>query len=320
MKKGFFILGALMLLLVFSGAAFLSRPLIRKSEVPAGFLPLKLTHAPVQRELAEEDSVPDVIDLEAEETEGANQSRALSILSFNIRSGNDADGNHALNSIMEEIRETGADIIGLQEVERMMPRSGFVDQAKTIAEALGYHFFYGGNLNVLGVQYGNALLSRFPIVAAQNHRLPRVLLEPRGIIEAAVDVQGSPVHVYITHLGLNARERIRQLAAINELVAQQKGPLILMGDFNNLPDSGEKVELDPRLVDTAAALGLHNAHTFAFYSNAPDVRIDRIYVSDDMVPLSHEVLPTRTSDHMRVLSKVSNIFQDTGRNSLVFIE
>jgi endonuclease/exonuclease/phosphatase family metal-dependent hydrolase len=315
-----FILGILAVLLVFSGAVLLFGSAAHTAEAPAKPLLLKRAHAPLQIEPAEAESVPGVIDLEAEAAEALPHGGEFTILTFNIRSGNDADGNHALHTILEEIRETDADIIGLQEVERMMPRSGFADQAKIIAEALGYHFFYGGNINVLGVQYGNALLSRFPILEAKNHRLPRELLEPRGVIEAVVEVQGTPVQVYVTHLGLNAGERTRQIRAINERLAEQEGPLILMGDFNNLLDSAEMTGLDPRLIDTAAALGQYDAHTFAFYSDVPNVRIDRIYVSDDIIPLYHGVLSARSSDHLRVLSKVFHHFDGAGRNSLDFSE
>jgi hypothetical protein len=109
---------------------------------------------------------PGRIELERAIKPPTDEARPLTLLTFNIRSANDKNGSIKLEEIVEEIRETDAHIIGLQEVERMMPRSGYRDQARLVAEELGYHYYYGGNINIFGVQYGNALLSKYPILAA----------------------------------------------------------------------------------------------------------------------------------------------------------
>lgn len=239
---------------------------------------------------------------------GANDNmdepQSLTFLTFNIRSANDINGSVKLEEIIEEIRETHADIIGLQEVERMMPRSGYQDQARLIAEQLGYHFYYGGNINILGVQYGNALLSKYPILEASNHKLPKEKLEPRGMIEADIDIDGTLLHVYVTHLGLNSVERNKQVNYINDILSQREGNIILLGDFNNHPDSEEMSVLDNRMADSAAALNQLDHFTFAWKSPTPNVRIDRIYVSNHLELKYHEVQPSTVSDHERVLTQI----------------
>jgi endonuclease/exonuclease/phosphatase family metal-dependent hydrolase len=231
-------------------------------------------------------------------------SAAVTLMTFNIHSANNAEGSNQLEAIIEEIRETGAQIIGLQEVERMMPRSGYQDQARLIAEELGYHYYYGGNINILGAQYGNVLLSKYPITAAVNHRLPKERLEPRGVIEARIEVEGIPFSVYVTHLGLNPDERRKQIMYINELLTQSEDYMVLLGDFNNHPDSPEMDIINTRMTDSAAALEQSSLYTFSYQSTDPDVRLDRIYVSDNIHLEHHEVRPSAVSDHERVLTQI----------------
>ncbi len=278
-----------------------------------------LTLANIERQSGPEVTIkePGVIDLEALEDPDKIE---ITILTFNIRSGNDADGKQALDSIIEEVRETGAHIIGLQEVERRMPRSGFVDQAKAIAEALGFYFYYGSNINVLGVQYGNAFISKYPIVEIKNHRLPRELMEPRGVIEATVDVDGSSLHVFVTHLGLHDRERDKQMETLHGMLSEKEGPMILMGDFNNLPGSMDMAQHNMRLIDSATAMEMEDAYTYAYYSDAPNVRIDRIYTSEDIEIIDHAVRPSKTSDHLRVVTKIFQKIRTSSRNSSGFGE
>jgi endonuclease/exonuclease/phosphatase family metal-dependent hydrolase len=237
----------------------------------------------------------------------------LTLLTFNIRSANDKNGSMKLEEIIKEIRETDAHIIGLQEVERMMPRSGYRDQARLIAEELGYHYYYGENINIFGVQYGNALLSKYPILEADNHKLPKEKLEPRGMIEADIDINGVILHVYATHLGLNALERNKQVHYINGILSQREGNILLLGNFNNRPGSEEMSILDDRMTDSAAVLNRLDQYTFAWKSTTPNVRLDRIYTSDNIKLQHHEVQPSAVSDHKRVLTQIQvNILPEEG--------
>jgi endonuclease/exonuclease/phosphatase family metal-dependent hydrolase len=246
---------------------------------------------------------------EEQDSQVTQEEKILTLLTFNIHSANDQDGEVALEQIIEEIRETDAQLVGLQEVEHNMPRSNYQDQARLIAEALGYHYYYGENINILGVQYGNALLSRFPIINAENHKLPKKMLEPRGLIEALVDVDGIPYYVYVTHLGLNPVERKLQIQYINEKLTQRDGHSLILGDFNNNPDSEEMQPLNLLMVDSAVALNKSNQYTFPNWKDAPDKRIDRIYVSPQIELKNYEVMPSAVSDHRRVITQIVSKIQ-----------
>ena len=230
--------------------------------------------------------------------------QTLTLMTFNIRSAHSGSGTVELDSIIEEIRETNADIIGLQEVDLNMPRSNYQDQGRIIAEQLGYHYFYGENISILGIQYGNVLLSKYPILRAINHRLPRMELEPRGMIEADIDINGTLWHVFVTHLGLNSWERRKQIHYINNIISRREGNITLLGDFNNHSDNVEMSIMDSNLIDSALALNCLDQFTFAWGNDVPNVRIDRIYVSDNIVPLNLKVMPSEISDHGRVVLQI----------------
>ncbi|HQA48680.1 MAG TPA: endonuclease/exonuclease/phosphatase family protein, partial [Bacillota bacterium] len=132
----------------------------------------------------------------------------IRIMSYNIHHGISRDGKLDINKIAEVIRESGAQIVGLQEVDNFHPRSKFTNQAKWLADEVGMYGVYGANLSIGPTQYGNAVLSRFPIVSYTNIPLPSGL-EPRGCLLAEIDVCGHRLTFLTTHLGLSKDERIK---------------------------------------------------------------------------------------------------------------
>ncbi|HZK35159.1 MAG TPA: endonuclease/exonuclease/phosphatase family protein [Bacillota bacterium] len=247
---------------------------------------------------------PNKITLMDNEHEPEDKAKTLTFLSFNIRSARDEDGNVHIDSIIDEIRDSGAEIIGLQEVERFMPRTGYVDQIKKIAAELDYHFFYGSNLNILGARYGNAILSKFPIITAKNHRLPKLKLEPRGLIEAQIDTGDYIINVYVTHLGLDAQERMRQMAFIYDIISTSDEDLILMGDFNNRPDSPEMELVKTEFIDVAEAFNMGDEYTYSLYNSSLQGRLDRIYASQENSLEDYSYILSEVSDHCGIIVKI----------------
>src|SRR3954454_864243 len=121
---------------------------------------------------------------------------ALRLATFNIHHAEGPDSNLDLDRVARAVRD--ADVVGFQEVDvRFRARSRFVDQADHLAKALGGEVAFGGNLIEGEGQYGVALVSKLPIVARRNHRLPRSEgrddAEPRGVLEVTLDVHGRPL-------------------------------------------------------------------------------------------------------------------------------
>lgn len=123
----------------------------------------------------------------------------IKMLTLNIHHGKGMDGKLNLNRIAEVIKETDADLIGLNEVDRCFSRrSGYVDQLSWLSERLNMNPAFGTAVTLrskksdfLG-QYGNALLSRYPLVYQTNHPLYLVkrVFEERVLLEAEVQIQG----------------------------------------------------------------------------------------------------------------------------------
>jgi endonuclease/exonuclease/phosphatase family metal-dependent hydrolase len=96
----------------------------------------------------------------------------LRVMSYNIRWGLGTDGRYSLERVAEVIREAGADLVGLQEIERGSPRSRFRDQPALLGRMLEMEVAFGANLRLGGWRFGNALLSRFPLRRFRNVPLP----------------------------------------------------------------------------------------------------------------------------------------------------
>jgi len=98
----------------------------------------------------------------------AGAAGTLKVMTYNIRHGRGMDMVIDLERLAGVIAASGAGVIGLNEVDIETERSGGVDQAAALGELLGMHVVYGPNLEYQGGLFGNAVLSRFPVLMARN--------------------------------------------------------------------------------------------------------------------------------------------------------
>ncbi len=173
----------------------------------------------------------------------------LRLLSYNIHHGEGVDGKLELARIAAIIRASKADIVALQEVDQNVARSNSVDQPAELARLTEFKSVFGENIPLQGGGYGNAVLSRFPIVRHQNHQLPNVDAgEQRGVLELEISLPGweQPLVVLATHLDhrRDDRERRASATAINDLAAKHGDrPMVLAGDLNATPESAVLAEI-----------------------------------------------------------------------------
>jgi len=179
----------------------------------------------------------------------------LKVLSLNIwnRSG---PWPERLSLIKDEIKRLDPDVIGLQEVMRLVrpgtevPLSPEHDQAAEVAASFGYEIAWTpaadyGN----GLLMGNAILSRFPIFETRGFRLPDAGTgERRALLFALVGAKWGRLPLFVTHLnwrfdhGFARLAQVRFIADRVEELAPALGgflPPVLMGDFNAEPDADE---------------------------------------------------------------------------------
>ncbi|HEX6578327.1 MAG TPA: endonuclease/exonuclease/phosphatase family protein [Jiangellaceae bacterium] len=235
--------------------------------------------------------------------------RALRLATFNIHHGVGADGLLDLERVASAIEETGAEVVGLQEVDRNWgARSGYVDQPAWLADRLGMHAVYGANVDLdppaPGMprrQYGMATLSALPVRSNGHTLLVRPLGgEQRGLLQVGIDIRDHGLRVLNTHLEYGFQvERLEQTATITDAVRNGPAPVVLLGDLNAGPSSPEVARLREVLSDAWAMAGVGAGFTFDAVS--PHVRIDYVLVGDGVTVRSARVAPTYASDHRPVV-------------------
>jgi endonuclease/exonuclease/phosphatase family metal-dependent hydrolase len=240
---------------------------------------------------------------------GAPPPRPLRVATFNIHHGVGLDGLLDLERIAATVDSTGAEVVGLQEVDvHFGMRSNFVDQANWLADRLGMYVVFGANLDFDPLtpdaprrQYGTAILSAHRIRAWTNTLLPRPEGgEQRGLLEAHIRVRGFPVRVFNTHLQHNSQvERLAQIAAIRDVLAGTDESVVMLGDLNATPESAEIANLTEELVDAWVTAGVGDG--FTFDAATPHARIDYVMSSGDIVARTAAVVTTDAADHLPVV-------------------
>lgn len=173
-----------------------------------------------------------------------DEDKMLKVLTYNIHHANPPghDGLIDLEAIARVIKESGADLVALQEVDVHTIRSGKnVDQASELGRMTGMNSFFVKGIDYQGGEYGIAILSKLPFVATDSLRLPMEENsggEPRVLAVVTVEPsQGEKIVFANTHLDLKAGNRQLQMEVIIDYLKQQAFPVILGGDFNALPES-----------------------------------------------------------------------------------
>ena len=246
----------------------------------------------------------------------------LTLISYNIHSGIGTDGRFDLARVGAVIREVGADIVALQEVgdfRNLTPRE---DQPEHLADMLGMHMAFGPNVVRNNRRYGNAILSRLPILKSKNYDLSVGRREPRGALRCDLDLgDGKQLHVFSLHLGLRLSERRRQEALLLSAdilrEAARKDPLVVCGDFNYLGNGPVPSLVRQAIHDAALEL---RAPARTYPTRMPMLRLDRIYVDAGVRPL--DIHPHRTetsrvaSDHLPLVLRFEAPISVEGPHSL----
>ncbi len=200
----------------------------------------------------------DPVSKEQVQTAAMAAAPTLRVLSYNIHHGRAMDGKFDYERLAQTIARLKPDVVALQEVDNKTERASGVDQAKKLGELLEMNHAFGNALYFSGGQYGEGVLSRFPIKDVRGHHLPFAFgNEPRTALEVTVvPDNGLPEFVFVgTHLcHQNGETRLQQTKELNSLFsAQRDHPILMAGDFNARPDSAPmQVLLEENWVDAVA--------------------------------------------------------------------
>lgn len=231
------------------------------------------------------------------------------ILTYNVHRCLGVDGRLSPSRIADVIAACEPDIVALQELDVNRARTGGVDQAQAIADALRMQLHFHPALTVMEELYGDAILTARPCSLVKADALPswgrRAFVEPRGALWASVAIGDAEIQVINTHLGLRGPERLRQVEALlgPEWLGHPacREPVIVAGDFNAVPRSRTYRRLAARLSDAQTwPAGSRRRPTYP--SRTPLLRLDHVFVSRSVEVLRTEVIRTPlarlASDHL----------------------
>lgn len=201
------------------------------------------------------------------------------------------------------INEQRADIVGLNEMYDK--GSIFGEQTKKLSDLTELKNHYFGEACSLenGGEYGNGLLSRCKIEDIKTIIIPdpspkkyNGYYETRCIIKAKLE---NGLTVMVVHFGLNPDEQENAVKTIIENIENEK--CVLMGDFNITPDNPILNPIKEKMVDTSC---LFTDEGLSFPSDKPEIKIDYVFVTQDIKVNYAEVLPIIASDHRPYIADI----------------
>ena len=236
----------------------------------------------------------------------------MRILTYNVHSCVGTDGVRSTERIVETIAAADPDVVALQELDHGRARSQNVHQARLLAEQLTMHFHFHPALRVAEEEYGDAILSKYPLRLIRAGAVPTVesgfVLETRGALWVEIEADGVRWQVFNTHFGLGRAER---LAQVNALLGPQwigaatkTPPIIVCGDFNS--QAGGRVH---RLLSEALLDTQRDARKNTFPSQFPLLCLDHVFVGEGVrvkkVQVMRTLLSRVASDHLPLLVELT---------------
>jgi len=235
-----------------------------------------------------------------------NAPSTLRVVTYNVHRCRGLDRRTRPNRIATVLREIGADIVALQEVIGAGPNGG--SHAEEIGAALGMGWVMASARHLRGHQFGNAVLSRFPITHHLEHDLSWKTCEPRCMQRADIDVNGHGLLVYNVHLGTAILERRHQAQRLAAIVSDRHvgGAKLVLGDFNEWMRGLTTTLLSSRL--KSVDLGNYLKRRRTYPGLFPILHLDHIYYAGRLEVVGIELPRTRlslvASDHLPLVADV----------------
>lgn len=241
-------------------------------------------------------------------------STSLKVMTYNIHAGIGTDGVLNLQRIADVIRNSNADVIGLNEVDKNYDaRSNYVDQPAWLANELGMYYRFqkttwkaatpeSGNKPR---EFGHMVLSKYPIEDSESMIFTEYDTHFRGILETRINVNGNTFHFYITHLGTDIADHASQIQELLSYTSRRAGPKIVAGDFNFIPTDGQHAAMDVAYNDPLATA----LQPYTFKTTSPSKRLDYLWGTSHVAYSNTNIISTPTTilaaDHFPFVSEVA---------------
>ncbi len=240
-----------------------------------------------------------------ETTSGNNE---LKVMTYNIHHANPPSRKDVIDidAIVEVIKRENPDVIAMQELDRMVPRSGNIDQAKIISQKTGmnYHFFKA--IDYQGGEYGVAIFSKLKMTKPKQIILPKAKEKSETRTLGYVEIEhpsAKKITFACTHLCVESEaSRVIQVKAIQAELGKITQPVILCGDLNSSQGSESITLLQQQFRNSCT-----DNCGFTIPAINPSKNIDFILTKNAnwQVKDYHVVDETYASDHRPVIATFS---------------
>lgn len=224
----------------------------------------------------------------------------IRLLSFNIHKGVGwRSRKSSFNQIQSEMIDLQPDIVLLQEV--------LESQFEALSSKIWTHCRYGKNAAYKQEHQGNAILSKLPIIHAENIDLSMHRYEHRGLLHSIAQLpeQSYPLHLLCVHLGLFPKDRHKQIDRVIDYIKSNipnNQPIILGGDFNDWNGYATK-PLNEHLGLNEAFIASHRACARTYPAWSPIFKLDRVYFRGFQIKQAHRLIKKpwkHLSDHIGI--------------------
>ena len=230
----------------------------------------------------------------------------LRIATYNIHRCRGMDRRVVPERIVGVLRDLNADVIALQEVIGAGPAGA--GHAEEIGAGLGMGWVMTSVRTLRQHQFGNVVLSRYPIVHHSQYDLSWRTCEPRACQRVDVDLGGQTLHLYNVHLGTAVLERRYQAGRLASFVHDRRvvGPKVILGDFNEWMRGLATKTLSSLFesVDVKRYIKRRRTYPGLF----PVVHLDHVYYEGRVDVLGVEMPRTRktliASDHLPLVAEL----------------
>jgi len=229
----------------------------------------------------------------------------MRIVTYNIHKGRGIDGRTSIKRIANVLADLEADIIALQEVFSFCEAAE--GQVEALASALGMQAAFGCTRHHRGRPYGNAILTRWPILDSRDMDISWQDRERRGCIRADLETPRGTLHVFNIHMGTSYFERryqVKNLLASKQLHEDLSGPRVLIGDFNEWIKGLTTKMLSEKF--ESLNLELHIQKRRSYPGFLPLMHLDHVYFERPLHIEKAELVRTRlskvASDHLPLVA------------------
>ena len=235
----------------------------------------------------------------------------ITIMTYNIHHGEGIDEKVDLKRIADLILEYEVDIAALQEVDIGVERTDSINIMEMLSSYTGMNSVFGKNIDFQGGDYGNGILSRFPVIEDTNYHYNMIRKgEQRGLLQILIKINSDTLAFMNTHIDYREddSERLQNVKQIKSISKQfDRYPIIICGDFNDIPGSRTHSRMKDLFIDSWELL--NQTSGFTYPAEKPEKRIDYIFYRNSLNsktklrPIIIEVITSEASDHLPVIAE-----------------